>query len=117
MVAFLSVIAISYALKHQWPRSEAFIGSAVLLAAITVIRPVWLTIPNKLWFQLGSLMGKITNPLVMGVLFFGLITPVALLARLLGRDALAMRQKNPPSYWIERTPDSSNTFESFQHQF
>lgn len=117
MAAISVVLAASYALKHQWHLSETLIGLATLLAAITVVRPAWLTKPNRLWFQLGSLMGKITNPVVMGILFFGLITPLAVVARWLGRDALAMRRKNPISYWIERTPDSSTTAESFQHQF
>jgi Saxitoxin biosynthesis operon protein SxtJ len=82
---------------------------AVLLAAavslLWLVRPRWLTPLNRVWVGLGAVMGRVTTPLVTGLLFFLCVTPLALLYRVLGKDPLARRfDRAAPSYWIERRP-------------
>ena len=58
---------------------------------------------NKLWFKFGIFLGKIISPLVMGIIFFLVVTPIGLLMRLLNKDLLNLRFNNKGSYWIEKT--------------
>lgn len=89
---------------------------AVLFAAVTAAAPSLLAPLNRLWFQLGLLLGKIVSPLVLGAIFFLLITPVAMISRLLGRDELRMKKRAVASYWIDREPPGPAP-ESFRNQF
>ena len=60
-----------------------------------------LTPLNKLWFKFGIFLGKIISPIIMGILFFLVVTPTGLLMRLLGKDLLNLKYNNK-SYWIEK---------------
>ncbi len=87
-----------------------------LTAVVTVLAPHVLLPLNRLWFGLGLLLGKIVNPIVLGVIFFLLITPVSVVTRLFGRDALSLRKRKATSYWVERTP-AGPAPESFRDPF
>ena len=88
------------------------LGGLLILAQGSVIAPF-----NRAWFMLGILLGKIVSPIVLGVMFFLMITPVALLMRIKGRDVLRLRgMKDVSTYWVERgaaEPSAS----SFKNQF
>ena len=68
---------------------------------------------NKLWFKFGIFLGKIISPLVMGIIFFLVVTPVGLLMRLLNKDLLNLRFNNNGSYWIEKTEPKSKMKNQF----
>ena len=68
---------------------------------------------NKLWFKFGIFLGKIISPLVMGIIFFLVVTPIGLIMRLLNKDLLNLRFKNKGSYWIEKTDPKSNMKNQF----
>lgn len=89
-------------------------GAALLLAAI--ISPSSLRPLNLAWFRLGQLLGRITSPIVLGVIFFGLLTPIAFVCRRLGRDQLRLRRAASGSYWIDREPPGPDG-SSFKNQF
>lgn len=93
-----------------------FLAAALLLGLVAVVAPNLLAPFNKAWAKLGDLMGKVVSPLVLGVIFFVLITPVALIGRLLGRDELRLKKANANSYWIDRVPPGP-AGESFKNQF
>jgi len=76
-----------------------------------VLRPF-----NIAWYWLGVLLGKIVSPLVLGVLFFVLITPVAVIGRIAGRDELRLKPNSGPSHWIDRTPPGPSGA-SFTNQY
>ena len=77
-----------------------------------IVRPL-----NWLWFQLGQLLGKIVSPIVLGAIFFLLLTPVSLVTRLFGRDELRLKRKaSQTSYWLDRAPPGPAP-ESFNNQF
>ena len=85
--------------------------SAVLLVSAVTIPLLWrlaprLLIPlNRSWFRLGLLLGRIVTPLLMGVVFFGVVTPIGLIRRMLGKDSLRLgTDKDADSYWIPRDP-------------
>ena len=68
---------------------------------------------NKLWFKFGIILGKIISPLVMGVIFFLVVTPIGLFMRLLKKDLLNLKFKNTSTYWIEKTEPKSKMKNQF----
>ena len=57
---------------------------------------------NKIWFKFGILLGKIVSPLIMGIIFFLVVTPIGLFMRILGKDLLNLKFNTKKSYWIEK---------------
>jgi hypothetical protein len=79
------------------------LGCALAVAA--ALFPVLLRPLNRAWFRLGLLMGRIINPVVLAVLFHGVLTPFGVVMRGLGKDPLRLRpDPGMRSYWIERNP-------------
>ena len=68
---------------------------------------------NKLWFKFGILLGGVVSPIVMGVVFFLVITPISLLLKLLGKDVLNLKQNNSKSYWIDKSGPKSKMKDQF----
>ena len=83
---------------------------------LALVRPALLRPLNRAWALLGRTLGRIVSPIVLGAIFFLLITPVALLTRALGRDELRLRRHPAQSYWIERESPGP-TPESFRNQY
>jgi len=89
---------------------------AILFIVATLLSPQLLAPLNRLWYELGILLGKIVSPIVLGLIFFVLITPVSLVTRLFGRDELKMKKRNVGSYWIDRSPLGPPS-DSFKNQY
>ena len=70
---------------------------------------------NKLWMRFGLLLGIIVSPIVLGVIFFGLFTPIAFIMKLSGRDEHQLKLIKKKSYWISRNEPIKP--ESFKQQF
>lgn len=71
---------------------------------------------NKFWYKLGIFLGKFISPLFLGVIFFGLISPIAALRRAFGADVLKLKRYRVNSYWVDRKPPGP-TSDSFHDQF
>ena len=72
-----------------------------------------LTPLNKIWFKIGILLGKIISPLIMGIIFFLVVTPIGFLMRMLKKDLLNLNFNNNKSYWIEKTEPKSKMKNQF----
>ena len=72
-----------------------------------------LTPLNKIWFKFGIMLGVIVSPIVMGIIFFMVVTPTSLLMRMLGKDLLDLKKNNKNSYWIEKTTIKSKMKNQF----
>tara|TARA_B100000989_G_scaffold25380_1_gene16401 strand:+ start:240 stop:623 length:384 start_codon:yes stop_codon:yes gene_type:complete len=68
---------------------------------------------NKLWFKFGIFLGKIISPLIMGIIFFLVVTPIGLLMRLLGKDLLNLKYNNNKSYWVKKDGPKSKMKNQF----
>ena len=96
---FTGVFAVG-AVLYPWA-----LALAALMALVTYTRETWLTPLNRAWMKLGELLGRIVSPLVLGLIFFGVFTPVGMVMRLFGRDALYRSiDAAAPSYWVRRDP-------------
>jgi hypothetical protein len=102
--ALFGVLAIASAryVKQSWPWYAAISGGFLI---ISWLRPTFMAPLNRVWTGFGILLGHVVTPVVMGTLFFLVVTPVAWLARRLGKDFLRLgRDPGAESYWIERDP-------------
>lgn len=95
---------------------QAFLVLAAAFLAFTLFMPIALRPLNKAWYKLGLLMGRVVSPIVLGILFFILITPIAIVMRLAGRDPLRLRKQDVQSHWIDRAPPGPAPT-SFKDQF
>ena len=77
------------------------LGLSFVFLIITFIRPNLFTPLNKLWIQFGILLGKVISPIVMGLVFFFVVTPIGILVRLFKKDVMGLKKKET-SYWINR---------------
>ena len=92
-----------------------FIVTTLIFLLITLIKSDALLPLNKLWMRFGLLLGMIVSPIVLGIIFFGLFTPIAILMRLSGRDELRLKSTHKASHWISRSELIKP--ESFKDQF
>ena len=74
----------------------------VLVAVVTCFYDNLLSPLNRLWMKLGLLLGMIISPLILAVVFFGILGPIALLMKISGRDELQLKRRNVDSFWIVR---------------
>ncbi len=72
-----------------------------------------LTPLNKIWFQFGIFLGKTISPLIMGIIFFLVVTPTGLLMRLFKKDLLNLKFNNNKTYWIEKKEPKSRMKDQF----
>ena len=81
------------------------LGGALVLAVISIAAPAILHPLNILWTRFGLLVNRIISPVILGLLFFLVITPTGLMFRLLGKDPLRLKwEPSLKTYWLERTP-------------
>jgi hypothetical protein len=121
--AFGMVFAVVFTVIAGWPmmgggtaRLWSF-GIAALLLVVALVRPGMLAPFNRLWTRFGLLLHNITNPVIMGLVFFVAVTPTAVIMRVLGKDMLNRRlDPAAESYWIERRPPGPEP-ETMKQQF
>ena len=84
---------------------------SLLFLILGIINSKILTPLNKIWFKFGIFLGKIISPIVMGLIFFLVVTPIAFLMRMLKKDLLNLKFSKNNSYWVEKT-DSKSTMKN-----
>lgn len=117
------VFAVVFAIIGLWPligdgaiRVWAM-GVAAAFLAIALVVPRALRPLNIAWFKFGLLLYKITNPIVMAVMYYIAVVPVGLLLKVFGKDPLLRRfDPEAKSYWIDREPPGPEP-ESMKRQF
>ena len=115
---FTCVFAVAAAYFFNSPNitlAYSLIAASLLFLVITLVKNDILLPLNKLWMRFGILLSMIVSPIVLGIIFFGLFTPIAMLMRLSGRDELRLKFAQKASHWISRGEPIKS--ESFKHQF
>ena len=100
------IVLLAFAL---WPLTKKgeinlfLISISLIFLILGLLNSKILTPLNKSWIKLGELLGRIIAPIVMGVVYFIILTPISLLVRLFGKDLIGMKfNKNSKTYWIKR---------------
>ena len=91
-----------------WPVIISFIFLILGLFNSKVLTPL-----NKLWFRFGILLGNFIAPIVMGIVFFLVVSPTGLLMKLLKKDLINLKKNNEKTYWVEKKEITS----SMKNQF
>ena len=91
-----------------WP-----FGISIIFLILGLLNSKILTPLNKIWFKFGLFLGKIISPLIMGIIFFFVVTPIGIIMRVLGKDLLNLKYNKSKSYWIEKRDSKS----SMKNQF
>ncbi len=112
---FFILIAIYFFYKNSSFLTTFFVFSSFVFCILTLFFTSYLSPLNFAWYKFGILLGKIVNPLVMGILFYLMISPVAILSRLFGRDELKIKESKKKSYWIDKKVEKNLT--SFKNQY
>ena len=109
--SFGVVFTLVFAVIGLWPSMGSgdlrlwSLGAAGILLIIALAQPIWLAPANRLWTRFGLLLHRITNPIIMGLVFFLAVTPTALILRMMGKDPLRRKiDRTASSYWIDREP-------------
>jgi hypothetical protein len=108
---FFLIIGLYPLISNGPIRIWSVILSLVFLI-ITIIRPNLFTYLNRLWIKFGILLGKIISPIVMGLVFFCVVTPIGALVRILKKDIMGLK-RGTTSYWINR----EDKLQSMKKQF
>ena len=107
------VFSIVFLIVSLWPllsQNDIRIWSLIISGIFFVLGLINsnLLLPlNKIWFKFGILLGNFVAPIVMGIVYFMVVTPTGLIMRLLGKDILNLKKNNKDTYWIEK--DNSNS--------
>ena len=116
LFTFIFAVATAYfyySANLNW--AYVFTVITLIFLLITMIKSDALLPLNQLWMRFGFLLGMIVSPIVLGIIFFGLFTPIAMLMRLSGRDELRLKFAQKASHWISREEPIKS--ESFKYQF
>ena len=107
------VFSIVFLIISLWPllsQNDIRIWSLIISGIFLVLGLInsKLLLPlNKIWFKFGILLGNFIAPIVMGIVYFMVVTPTGLIMRLLGKDLLNLKKNNKDTYWIKK--DNSNS--------
>ena len=93
---------------RYWSLLISFVFLVLGLLNSKILTPL-----NKIWFKFGILLGKIISPLVMGIIFFIVVTPIGILMKILKKDLLNLKYNNNKSYWIEKNEPKSKMKNQF----
>ncbi len=90
-----------------------FIVISLIFLNLALVNSKLLTPLNNLWFKFGVFLGKIISPIIMGIIFFLVVTPIGIFMRGLGKDVLNLKYNNNKSYWIKKNDPKSKMKNQF----
>ena len=109
---FFLIIGLWPIFKYEEIRIWALIISLIFLV-LGILNSKYLTPLNRFWMKFGLFLGKIISPIVMGIVYFLVVTPIGIMMKILRKDLLNIKYKKNESYWIYR----KNKFGSMKRQF
>ena len=110
-IVFL-LIGLYPILKGNDLRIWSLIISFIFLA-LGLINSRTLTPLNRLWFKFGLLLGKFISPIIMGIIFFIVVTPIGIIMRLFKKDLLNLKFNKKETYWIDKKGPKSKMKNQF----
>jgi hypothetical protein len=113
---FFGLISVFFLIRNEIVFTVFFASLTIIFLLIVKIKPELLLPLNKLWMRLGLLLGIIVSHIILGSIFFIILTPISFLMRLVGRDELQLKKRSKPSFWIIRISKGSLP-NSFKNQF
>ena len=115
LVFFIVFLIVAlWPLKYEGDIRLWSLALSIIFFILGVLNSKLLTPLNKLWFKFGIFLGSIVSPIVMGIVYFLVVTPIGLFMRFLGKDLLKKNKvKNASTYWIKRDKQHSTMKKQF----
>ena len=114
IVFFLFFLFISlWQFSNDKTLSYWFIIISIIFLILGLLNAKILTPINKTWIKFGEILGSIVSPIVMAIIFFGIVTPIGLFLKLIGKDVLKLKQDKKNTYWIEKDNSNNNMKNQF----
>ncbi len=110
------IISSYFFFNESYKSGYFFLLISIIFFIITILKAELLLPLNKLWMRFGFTLGLIINPIVLGIIFFLIFTPIGLIMRLFKRDELRLKIKKRDSHWKLRTEKNVNV-DLFKQQF
>ena len=117
--SFGIVFFIVFLIFSLWPILKGndlkieFLFIALFFLLLGLINSSILTPLNILWIKFGFFLGNIVSPVVMGIIYFGLITPISFLLKIFNKDVLSLKKNTLKTYWKKRENEISNMRNQF----
>ena len=118
--SFGLVFFIVFLIVALWPLKSGediriwSLALSIIFFSLGILNSKLLTPLNKLWFKFGIFLGVIVSPIIMGVVYFMVVTPTGVFMRLLGKDLLKTnKEKNASTYWVKRDKQDSTMKKQF----
>jgi predicted membrane metal-binding protein len=102
--AVLGIVGVWPFLRYGQPLRLWALCAALVFLGLAIFAQERLEPLSRLWFKLGLVLHSVVSPLIMGLLFFGAVTPMGFVMRVFGKDLLRLRRGSQRSYWIIREP-------------
>ena len=115
--AAIFFIVACWPLLHKEPVRWWAACASVAFAGIALVKPALLTWLNRQWLKLGVLLSKVVSPIALGIVFYGVFTPLGIVVRLLGNDPLNLKRDDAASSYWRRRDQPSPTANSLTNQF
>ena len=109
---FFLIISIFPLIDGENIRIWSLIISIIFLI-LGLLNSKILTPLNRVWFKFGILLGNFVSPIIMGLVFFVIVTPTSIIMKLLGKNLLNLKREKKSTYWIERTEIKSKMKNQF----
>lgn len=100
-------------LKNNNDPNYILLGLSSIFLILGIINSKLLYPLNKAWVKFGEILGMIIAPIVMGLVYFIILTPISLLVRLSGKDLLKLKKNKSSTYWIKREKNIGNMDKQF----
>ena len=109
---FFLIVSL-YPLINEEPIRYWSLIVSIIFLILGILNSNILSPLNKAWFKFGLFLGKIVSPIVMGIVFFAVVTPIALILKIMGKDLLNLKKSKINSYWITKTGPKSKMKNQF----
>ena len=110
---FVFLIISLWPLTNENPLRVWSIFVAIIFLILGLMNSKLLAPLNIIWFKFGKLLGSIVAPIVMGIVFFVVVTPIGFIMKIIGKDLLNNKYNNNKSYWINRDKTKSTMKQQF----
>ena len=114
IIFFIFFLIISFwpLLNDEEIRVWALIMSLIFLI-LAILKPYLLTPLNRIWIRFGFVLGGIVSPIIMGIVFFTIVTPTGFLMRIFSKDYLNLKKNSNKTYWINSISKKSKMKDQF----
>ena len=109
----LIFLYIFFVYKNSY--SFIFIIVAITFFLVSILKPIILKPLNISWMYFGFALGRVFNPIILGVVFFFIVTPIGLIMKIIQRDELKIKKKKSSSFWL--IANKTNNESNFEKQF